>query len=62
MFGVVCKKLHFSRKPVENASLIMPHFACKTNRDSKSRTETTPKLVLMPQMQWLSQNLEMSFL
>ena len=47
-FGVICKKSHFFRKIVENASLIVPHFACKVNRDLESRTETTSGLILMP--------------
>ena len=48
MFGFVCKKVIFSRKTVENVNLIVPHFTCKANRDSKSGTETTSRLVSTP--------------
>ena len=61
MFGFVCKNSHFLRKIVEIISLIVPRFACKAKWDSKSGTETTPRLILMPQIQWQSQNLETSF-
>ena len=52
MFGVVCKKkLRFLRKFVENISLIVPRFACRANWDSKSKSETTPGLISIPQIQ-----------
>ena len=61
MFEFVYKKSSFSKKTVENASLTMPHFICRANRDSKSGIETTLGLVLKLRIQWQSQNLEMSF-
>ena len=61
MFGFVCKKVMFFEKAVENASLIMPRFAHRANRDSKSETKTTIGLVSTPRIQWKYQNLKMSF-
>ena len=56
MFGAICKKSHFSRLTVKNASLTLPRFAFKANQDSESGSETTPKLVSTLQIQWWSQN------
>ena len=50
----------FWEKTMENVSLTMPHFASRLNRDSKSRTETTPRLVSAPWIQWQFQIWEMS--
>ena len=45
MFGFVCKKLHFSRKTMENVSLIVSRFEYRANWDLKSGTETTFGLI-----------------
>ena len=37
----------FLRKTIKNTNLIVPRFAYKANRNSKSGTETTPRLVSM---------------
>ena len=42
IFTVVSKKSHFSRLTIKNVSLTLSRFACKTNRDSESRTKTIP--------------------
>ena len=46
-FGVVCKKLHCWRQTVEIVSLSLHRFMCRANRDLKSRSKTTPRLILM---------------
>ena len=49
---------HFSR---QKCRIKLYHFTYRTNQYSKSKSETTPRLILTPQIQWWSQNLEMSF-
>ena len=51
-------KSHFSRW---NCQLALSHFTCKANRDSKSKCETSPGLVLMPWIQWRSQIFQKSY-
>ena len=56
------KKSHFFEINCKKNQSKLHHFACRANRYSESESESTLRFVLMPWIQWRSQNWKTSFL